>query len=67
LGRRAAEVVALAETNVQAHQGRVILFSVEAGPAILLLRWTISGRVIDEDLARHVVDDVMLPLLSLPK
>jgi AcrR family transcriptional regulator len=39
----------------------------EAGPAILLLRWTISGRAIDEDLAKHVVDDVMLPLLSRPE
>lgn len=35
----------------------------EAGPAILLLRWTISGRDIDEDLAAAVVDEVMMPLL----
>jgi AcrR family transcriptional regulator len=38
----------------------------EAGPAILLLRWTISGREIDEDLAVRVVEDVMLPLLRRP-
>jgi AcrR family transcriptional regulator len=38
----------------------------EAGPAILLLRWTISGRDIDENLAVRVVEDVMLPLLQRP-
>jgi AcrR family transcriptional regulator len=35
----------------------------EAGPAIFLLRWTVSGRDIDEDLALAVVDEVMMPLL----
>jgi AcrR family transcriptional regulator len=36
----------------------------EAGPAIFLMRWTISGRDIDEDLAGRVVHDVMMPLLG---
>jgi AcrR family transcriptional regulator len=35
----------------------------EAGPAIFLLRWMISGGNIDEDLAIAVVDEVMMPLL----
>lgn len=35
----------------------------EAGPAIFLLRWTISGREIDEGLAVAVVREVMMPLL----
>jgi AcrR family transcriptional regulator len=35
----------------------------EAGPAILLLRWMISGQEINEDVATAVVDDVMMPLL----
>lgn len=35
----------------------------EAGPAIFLLRWTINGLEITDDLAVAVVEDVMLPLL----
>ena len=35
----------------------------EAGPAILLSRWLVSGRTLDENLARTVVDEVMMPLL----
>ncbi|WP_170182503.1 TetR/AcrR family transcriptional regulator [Blastococcus colisei] len=35
----------------------------EAGPAILLLRWMISGMDVDQELAVAVVDDVMMPLL----
>lgn len=35
----------------------------EAGPAIFLLRWMVSGSDIDEKLAIAVVDDVMMPLL----
>ena len=35
----------------------------EAGPAIFLLRWMISGRQIDQALAGAVVDEVMMPLL----
>lgn len=36
----------------------------EAGPAILLHRWMISGGEIDEQEATAVVDDVMMPLLG---
>jgi AcrR family transcriptional regulator len=35
----------------------------EAGPAIFLLRLTLSGRCLDEELAVGVVRDVMMPLL----
>ncbi|WNV75190.1 TetR/AcrR family transcriptional regulator [Geodermatophilus sp. DSM 44513] len=35
----------------------------EAGPAIFLLRWMISGMEIDGGLAVAVVDEVMMPLL----
>lgn len=34
----------------------------EAGPAIFLLRWMISGAAVDDALAKAVVDEVMLPL-----
>lgn len=36
----------------------------EAGPAILLLRWMISGDAVDEQVATAVVDKVMMPLLQ---
>jgi AcrR family transcriptional regulator len=35
----------------------------EAGPAILLQRWMISGQQIDQQLAEAVVDTVMMPLM----
>jgi AcrR family transcriptional regulator len=35
----------------------------EAGPAIFLLRWMISGQQIDKQLAEAVVDEVVMPLL----
>jgi len=35
----------------------------EAGPAIVIQRWLVSGLEIDVDLAVRVVDEVMMPLL----
>ena len=35
----------------------------EAGPAILVLRWMIGGRAIDDDVAVAVVDQVVMPLV----
>jgi AcrR family transcriptional regulator len=36
----------------------------EAGPAVVMQRWLVLGRPLDDDLAQEVVDDVMLPLLT---
>jgi AcrR family transcriptional regulator len=36
----------------------------EAGPSIILKRWSITGQAIDRDLARAVVDEVMMPLFE---
>jgi AcrR family transcriptional regulator len=36
----------------------------EAGSAILLQRWLISGQPVDSDVAQAVVDDVMMPLFE---
>jgi len=36
----------------------------EAGPAIFLMRWMVSGRSTGEDVAVAVVDEVMMPLLA---
>jgi AcrR family transcriptional regulator len=38
--------------------------AVEAGPSILLSRWSITGEDIDAELAEAIVDEVMLPLLQ---
>jgi AcrR family transcriptional regulator len=34
-----------------------------AGPAIILLRWLVTGRPLDAGVVTGIVDDVMLPLL----
>lgn len=39
----------------------------EAGPAIFLQRWMISGRPIEHDLAAEVVDQLVMPLVALPR
>ncbi|SDG74955.1 TetR/AcrR family transcriptional regulator [Klenkia brasiliensis] len=36
----------------------------EAGPAVVMQRWLVLGRPLDDDLVRDVVDRVMLPLLA---
>jgi hypothetical protein len=36
----------------------------EAGPSIILKRWSITGQEISDELACAVVDQVMLPLLE---
>jgi AcrR family transcriptional regulator len=36
----------------------------EAGPAILLQRWLVSGRELNHAVATAVVDEVMMPLLE---
>lgn len=36
----------------------------EAGPAILVLRWLINGRELNESVVAAVVDEVMMPLLN---
>jgi AcrR family transcriptional regulator len=36
----------------------------EAGPSILLKRWSITGQDIDTGVAETIVDEVMLPLLE---
>jgi AcrR family transcriptional regulator len=43
--------------------GRLGTVAAEAGPAVVLQRWLVLGRPLDDELARAVVDDVMLPLL----
>jgi AcrR family transcriptional regulator len=52
---------AVARGEIRAAAGTSL--AAEAGPAILLLRWMISGRHIDQRLAEAVVDEVMMPLL----
>jgi AcrR family transcriptional regulator len=39
----------------------------EAGPGILVHRWLLGGRTLDEELVTTVVDEVMLPLLLRPE
>ena len=36
----------------------------EAGAAIVVQRWLLTGTAIDEELVTAVVDEVVLPLLS---
>jgi hypothetical protein len=38
--------------------------AVEAGPGVVMQRWLLLGRPLDDELVRSVVDDVMLPLLA---
>jgi hypothetical protein len=38
--------------------------AVEAGPAIFVLRWMVSGGTIDDEVAAAVVDDLMMPRLG---
>ncbi|MGK5114458.1 MULTISPECIES: TetR/AcrR family transcriptional regulator [unclassified Geodermatophilus] len=37
--------------------------AVEAGTAVVALRWLVTGRTLDADVVRELVDGVMLPLL----
>jgi AcrR family transcriptional regulator len=37
--------------------------AVEAGTAVVALRWLVTGRALDGDVVRRLVDEVMLPLL----
>ncbi|MFW3171479.1 TetR/AcrR family transcriptional regulator [Geodermatophilus sp. CPCC 206100] len=37
--------------------------AVEAGTAVVALRWLVTGRSLDDEIVRQLVDDVMLPLL----
>ena len=53
---------AVARGDVEAAAGTSL--AAEAGPAILVMRWMISGRDIDDALAAAVVDDLMMPLLA---
>ncbi|MGY1688658.1 TetR/AcrR family transcriptional regulator [Geodermatophilus sp. SYSU D01105] len=41
--------------------------AVEVGPAVLALRWLVTGRAVDADLVTEVVDDLVLPLLRCPR
>ena len=44
--------------------GVIPSLAAEAGSAILLQRWLISGQPVDPDLAQSVVDEVMMPLFE---
>lgn len=37
----------------------------EAGPAILVLRWLINGRELNDSVVTRVVDEIMMPLLKV--
>lgn len=47
----------------EVHPGAEASLAAEAGSGILLQRWLVSGRQVDEQVASAVVDEVMMPLL----
>jgi hypothetical protein len=38
----------------------------EVGPAVLALRWLVTGRALDDAVVTELVDRALLPLLRLP-
>lgn len=58
-------VFAAAEARGELSPGTATSHAAEAGPSILLKRWSITGEEISPALARSVVDEVMMPLLEL--
>ncbi|MDP9429924.1 MAG: TetR/AcrR family transcriptional regulator C-terminal ligand-binding domain-containing protein [Actinomycetota bacterium] len=38
----------------------------EVGPAVLVLRWLVTGRPLDDTVVTELVDRAVLPLLRLP-
>jgi AcrR family transcriptional regulator len=63
--RRAfGEVFARAVERAEIAPGAGVSLGAEAGPAILVQRWLVSGKALDPSVATAVVDEVMMPLLE---
>jgi AcrR family transcriptional regulator len=63
--RRAfGEVFSRAVEREEIPPGAGVSLGAEAGPAILVQRWLVSGRPLDHAVATAVVDEVMMPLLE---
>ena len=53
-----------ARGEVPAGAGRSV--AAEVGPAVLALRWLVTGRPLDDAVVTELVDRVVLPLLRRP-
>lgn len=61
-----AEVYAAAVARGELDPERLASVGVEAGPAVLVTRWLVTGKPLGDEFVEGVVDEVLLPLLTAP-